>query len=248
MQDTKEKPITFEYAMSEKTAKENEADLKRKEEERRALEEETAKKLAELKAQQDQEKAEQEKIRLQMQKEYEEMLAKMKAEIDAKKDDEEAKREAEEREAKMRLEMEFKLEQDKLAAQKAEADRQERIRKETIALQKRQQEFTALEAKLGDLLPKVNEANQIAAELKRDIRFNARMHREIATRSEDIGSATTEIIVKVDNNEDGYFYPWNPNKFEDRLEMMRQLLNDYFETNEIPDFRDKDKDPFWDPP
>jgi hypothetical protein len=36
--------------MSEKTAKENEADLKRKEEERKALEEETAKKLAELKA------------------------------------------------------------------------------------------------------------------------------------------------------------------------------------------------------
>lgn len=80
------------------------------------MEEETAKKLAELKAQQDQEKAEQEKIRLKMQKDYEEMLAKMKAEIDAKKDDEEAKREAEEREAKMRLEMEFKLEQDKLAA------------------------------------------------------------------------------------------------------------------------------------
>jgi hypothetical protein len=53
-----------------------------------------------------------------MQKEYEEMLAKMKAEINAKKDDEEAKREAEEREAKMRLEMEFKLEQDKLNAQK----------------------------------------------------------------------------------------------------------------------------------
>jgi hypothetical protein len=43
------------------------------------------------------------------------------------------------------------------------------------------------------------------------------MHREIATRSDDIGSAKTEIIVKVDNNEDGYFYPWNPNKFEDRL-------------------------------
>ena len=87
------------------------------------------------------------------------MLAKMKAEINAKKDDEEAKREAEEREAKMRLEMEFKLEQDKLNAQKAEADRQERIRKETIALQRRQAEFTALEAQLGDLLPKVNEAN-----------------------------------------------------------------------------------------
>jgi len=74
------------------------------------------------------------------------------------------------------------------------------------------------------------------------------MHREIATRSEDIGNATTEIIIKVDNNEDGYFYPWNPNKFEDRLQMMRELLNDYFDTNQIPDFSNKDHDPFWDPP
>lgn len=55
IQDTKEAPITYEFAMSEKTSKENEADHKRKEEERKALEEETAKKMAELKAQQDKE-------------------------------------------------------------------------------------------------------------------------------------------------------------------------------------------------
>jgi hypothetical protein len=110
VQDSKEHPITYEYAMNEKTAKENEQDLKKKEEERKALEEETSKKLAELKAQQDQEKAEQEKMRQKMQKEYEDMLAKMKAEIDAKHDDEKAKQDALDREAKMRIEMELKLE------------------------------------------------------------------------------------------------------------------------------------------
>lgn len=62
-----------------------------------------------------------------MQKEYEAMLAKMKAEIEAKKGDEEAKREAEDREAKMRIEMELKLEQEKVAAIKAETERQEKI-------------------------------------------------------------------------------------------------------------------------
>lgn len=148
----------------------------------------------------------------------------------------------------MRIEMEFKIEQEKLAHAKAEADRSEAIRKETMLIQKRQQEFSALESQLGDLLPKINEANQIATELKRDIKFNARMHREIATRSEDIGNAKTEIIVKVDNNEDGYFYPWSPNKFEDRLGMMREILNVYFDTNTLPDFNNKDNDPFWDPP
>ena len=29
---------------------------------------------------------------------------------------------------------------------------------------------------------------------------------------------------------------------------MREILNEYFATNVIPDFTDKDKDPFWDPP
>lgn len=51
VQDTKENPITYEFAMSEKNSKENEADIKRKEEERKVLEEETAKKMADLKAQ-----------------------------------------------------------------------------------------------------------------------------------------------------------------------------------------------------
>ena len=82
----------------------------------------------------------------------------------------------------MRIEMEFKIEQEKLAQAKAEADRAEAIRKETMLIQKRQQEFSALESQLGDLLPKINEANQIATELKRDIKFNAKMHREISTR------------------------------------------------------------------
>jgi hypothetical protein len=42
--------------------------------------------------------------------------------------------------------MEFKIEQEKLAQAKAEADRAEAIRKETMLIQKRQQEFSALES------------------------------------------------------------------------------------------------------
>jgi hypothetical protein len=45
----------------------------------------------------------------------------------------------------MRLEMEFKLEQDKLKAAKDEAERQERIRREELQIKARQAEFTALE-------------------------------------------------------------------------------------------------------
>ena len=55
-------------------------------------------------------------------------------------------------------------------------------------------------------------------------------------------------MVKVDNKEDNYYYQWNTEKFTDRLEMMRELLNEYYDKGELPDFSDKDKDPFWDPP
>jgi len=59
--------------------------------------------------------------------------------------------------------------------------------------------------------------------------------------------------IKVDNREAGYFYVWNPSKFTDRVEMMRELYNEYVEDlvgsgGSLPDFSDHEKDPFWDPP
>lgn len=59
------------------------------------------------------------------------------AEISAKHDDEKAREEALEKEAKMRLEMEFKVEQEKLKAAKEEAERLERIRREEAAIKNR---------------------------------------------------------------------------------------------------------------
>jgi len=61
----------------------------------------------------------------------------MNDEINAKQNDEKAKQDAMEREAKMRLEMEFKIEQEKLKAAKEEAERLERIRREEAAIKNR---------------------------------------------------------------------------------------------------------------
>lgn len=112
----------------------------------------------------------------------------------------------------MRLEMEFKIEQDKLKAQKEEAERLERIRKEEAAIKNRQAEFSALEKKLGHVLPLINEANLIASELKRDIKFNVKMTRVMP----DFGAlmeSRTDIFVKIDNKEDNYYYVWDADKF-----------------------------------
>lgn len=174
------------------------------------------------------------------------MLA-MKAEIEAKKNDEDAQKEAQEREAKMRIDMEFAIEQEKLKQAREEAERQERIRKEEAAIKRKQEEYAALESKLDGVLPQVNEANMIAAELKREVRFNVKM---VSTMPDfgDLKDSKREFKIKVDNKEEGYFYMWDPEKFTNRLFMMRENVNEFFDTGVIPDFSNHDEDAFWDPP
>lgn len=147
----------------------------------------------------------------------------------------------------MRLEMEFKLEQDKLKAAKDEVERQERIRREEIAIKNRQAEFSMLEKKLSEVLPMVGEANLIASELKRKIKFGVKMIR-VMPEFGTLLDSRTDVVIKVDNEEDNYFYQWDCDKFQNRLIMMRENLNTFFDTGAIPDFSDKDKDSFWDPP
>jgi len=175
-------------------------------------------------------------------------MAKLQAEVAAKQNDEDAKRAAEEREAKLRIEMEFELEQERIAAAEREAQRQERIKKEEEMIRLRQAENSELEQRLEQLLPLVREANMIAAEFNRDIRFNS----QLSSAMPDFGDIKSEkrvFQVRTDNREDGYYYIWDPDKFTNRVEMMRHLFNEYVESGgTVPDFSNKENDPFWDPP
>lgn len=54
-------------------------------------------------------------------------------------------------------------------------------------------------------------------------------------------------MVRVDNKEAGYFYEWQLDKFDNRLQMIRDLLEEYFEVGELPELNESN-DPFWDPP
>ena len=116
-----------------------------------------------------------------------------------------------------------------------------------MQIKARQAEFSALEKKLGEVLPIVNEANLIANELKRKIQFTTKMVR-VMPEFGALQDSKTDIIIKVDNKEDNYFYQWECDKFGNRIEMIRECLNNFFETGELPDFNNKDLDPFWDPP
>jgi len=106
-----------------------------------------------------------------------------------------------EREAQLRIEMEFKLEAEKIAAAEREVARQDRIKKEEEMIKLRQAENSALEQKLEEILPKVREANMIAAEFNRDIRFNS----QLTSAMPDFGDLKSEkriFAVKTDNRED----------------------------------------------
>lgn len=93
----------------------------------------------------------------------------------------------------------------------------------------------------------VNEANLIAGELKRKVKFGVKMVRNMPEFG-TIAESKTDLMIRVDNDEDKFYYQWPAGKFTDRMEMIRELLNNFFENGELPDFNDKSQDPFWDPP
>jgi len=85
--------------------------------------------------------------------------------------------------------------------------------------------------------PLVDEANWMAFELERKIKFNIK----IANKSEDgssIGPANiqlmTEILILVANLEDNSTYEWPLDKFENRVFMIRDILEEYYETDDLP--------------
>lgn len=54
-------------------------------------------------------------------------------------------------------------------------------------------------------------------------------------------------MIKIDNNEEKYYYEWPADKFHNRLFMIRELLEEFFDSGNLPKLN-KAEDPFWDPP
>ena len=133
-----------------------------------------------------------------------------------------------------RKELEQQLKIAKLQEAKHQAEKITRIMREKVRHKYLEAEYERIEKQLNHLLPQINEANQASNELKRKIIFSTKMVRTIDPFLKDgeISHSKTDVVIIVDNQEDKYFYEWKVDKFQNRLFMIRELL----------------EDPFWDPP
>ena len=117
---------------------------------------------------------------------------------------------------------------------------------------KRKRQTKKIEDQLATLMPLVNEANSMAEELTKPVRFEARLAVKgsavhLSTVDELSNLKTIDITIRVVSQENGNIWTWNSAKFESRLFMMREL---YQQTAEFgpPQNNTKSSDPFWDPP
>lgn len=94
-----------------------------------------------------------------------------------------------------------------------------------------------LEDKMSKINPNVIEANLIAQELGRNIVFKLLINFSYVD-FEDINfhdkKNNVNAKVEVENNELGYSYQWDIDKFTLRYIMFRELLDQYYLTGELP--------------
>ena len=66
-------------------------------------------------------------------------------------------------------------------------------------------------------------------------------------KGENLKIHATEVEILVKNREKGYFYEWTLPKFRNRLYLVRELLEVYYDSGEKK-MPIQSEDPFWDPP
>ncbi|CAG9328446.1 unnamed protein product [Blepharisma stoltei] len=103
-----------------------------------------------------------------------------------------------------------------------------------------------LRSRFAKLFPLVNEANLIATDLSRHVKFNVKIINLLpdeVEKEEDLEPDywEKELKVEVQNQDYGLIWLWDVEKFEDRLCMLREMLDE--QTDPSPE-----EDPLWDPP
>ena len=105
--------------------------------------------------------------------------------------------------------------------------------------------------KLATDLPLVNEANLISDELQKQTIFAPKILNILPRKAteENLNSESWEkrLCIEVMNYEYQLVYLWDMERFENRLNMMRELMDEYRMTERLPQIS-PESDPYWDPP
>ena len=114
---------------------------------------------------------------------------------------------------------------------------------------KKQQEFIhkseKLENNLTNILKKISKIKIIINELKRNINLDVALQKNLLEELDQINTPTN-IVIRVENYEEGTVYYWNTETFHNRYDLMKELFNKFNDDDlDIQNLK-KEDDPLWD--
>jgi hypothetical protein len=238
--------IDWEFAQMELQKEIEETNKKQEEENEKKKQEELDSLKKDLEEKYSKEKQEiEEKLRKQLQ-DYELKLREINQNVEKSKL--ESERVNMENIIKQRLEL---LESEK-ARKKREFEIKEKndiVKKENV---KKEKDFIhrseKLESTLSNVVKKLNKMKIIITELKRNLNLEVFLSKNLLDHINDNKNSSTNVLIRVENYEEGTVYYWNTETFTNRYDMMKDLFDKYNDEDyDIENLKIED-DPLWDEP
>jgi hypothetical protein len=122
---------------------------------------------------------------------------------------------------------------------------------------KRKRQVKAIEIQLASLNPTITEANSMAREMNKPVKFEPKLSVKkvshglssmTADKEEEgaLSGKSLELVIRMNNLNDGNVVTWSADKFESRLFLMRDLYREFCDQGFVE--VNQADDPFWDPP
>jgi kinesin family member 13 len=238
--------IDWEFAQIELQKEIEETNKKQEEENEKKKQEELDSLKKDLEEKYSKEKQEiEEKLRKQLQ-DYEVKLREINQNVEKSKI--ESERMNMENIIKQRLEL---LESEK-ARKKREFEIREKndiIKKENV---KKEKDFIhrseKLESTLSNVVKKLNKMKIIITELKRNLNLDVFLSKNLLDHINDNKNSSTNVLIRVENYEEGTVYYWNTETFTNRYDMMKDLFDKYNDEDYDLENLKREDDPLWDDP
>ena len=154
---------------------------------------------------------------------------------------------------KLNRERMMKEEIEHLEEEKAKKRREAELR-EKNELKRREQalknkEFIQANEKLKNnlitIIKKISKIDIINKDLKRKIKLKVAIQKDLIEETSEFNT-TANLMIRVENYEEGTVYYWNTETFQNRYDLMKELFNKYNEEElELQNLK-KEEDPLWD--